>query len=129
MKERTAFPKIYPGCWNLKTFLRRYKTAWQAMRREDPMFRAKELQQQRRYRETPKGKRTNARVSREWRQAHPRRVKASNKRWNLLNRVRRCHFCGKRGKSGRGALKRVARMVPVPGGILVRRVLDYCGSC
>jgi hypothetical protein len=124
-----ALPKKYPGCWKRKGYRRRYQTAWQKIRRQDPEYHDRQLAHQRRYRDTKRGKKANARGASRWRLAHPRRVKAGNRRWHRLHRQRRCHFCGKKGKSGRGALQRIVRMLPDLDGRLVRREVDYCGSC
>ncbi len=82
-----------------------------------------------RYRKTLRGKKTNGRATRQWKRKHSRRVAAGNKRWHRLHRQRRCFFCGRAGKSGRGALQRITRMLPDLNGRLVRREVDYCGSC
>ncbi len=109
--------------------MRRYKAAYQAIRRQDDAHRLAELESQQRYRRTKRGKKTNARATRKWKAKHRRRVALENKRWHLRHRVRRCFFCGKRGKSGRGALKRIVRLLPDLEGRMARRIVDYCGSC
>ncbi len=38
-----ALPKTFRGCWKRPAYVRRYKAAWQAIRRQDPFFREKEL--------------------------------------------------------------------------------------
>jgi hypothetical protein len=124
-----ALPKPFPGCWKRKSFIRRYQSAWMGLRRDDDVHRLAELARQRAFRKTKRGKKTNTRATRRWKKKHSRRVATGNRRWHLRNRVRRCHFCGKRGKSGRGALQRIARMLPDLTGRLVQREVDYCGSC
>lgn len=109
--------------------MRRYKAADMAIRRQRAPYRTDESARQKAYRETVRGKKINARATRRWKAAHPKRVANGNRNWHLRNRVRRCHFCGKRGKSGRGALQRIARMLPDLNGRLVQREVDYCGSC
>ncbi len=126
---RLALPKTFRGCWKRPGYVRRYKAAWQAIRRQDPEFHENELLAQERYRQTPRGKKTNARVTRRWKRKHAQRVRRANQRWHERHRVRRCFFCGKKGKSGRGALQRVMRMVPDLNGRLAEREVDYCGSC
>jgi hypothetical protein len=99
------------------------------LRRDNDAHRLAELGRQKAFRQTKRGKKTNARATRRWKAKHPRSVTTGNKRYHRLHRQRRCHFCGKRGKSGRGALQRIVRMLPDLEGRLVKREVDYCGSC
>ena len=137
-------PRPFAGCWKDPAWVRVYKRVWTRLKSESAAWRKRRAETTRRSRLKPEVRARAREGTREWKAAHPARVRQEWAKYSAKHRFelrragrqyyartkKRCYACGHAAKSGPGnGMQRILRTLPDGSGGWVEREVLWCGRC